>query len=131
MKPSTLLARIAMQSQKGFSLLEISLVIALGTMVSIGYLYNQSQDSQLSNAKVQAGYYLTAINVMGSSGFMSLETVLDSEGKGMLYGVGKQTSQANPIVFYDSKDKTNEYNDRGITGIMALQNAADVRCTAN
>ena len=73
----------------------------------------------------------TAINVMGSSGFMSLETVLDSEGKGMLYGVGKQTSQANPIVFYDSKDKTNEYNDRGITGIMALQNAADVRCTAN
>ena len=289
-----------MQSQKGFSLLEISLVIALGTMVSIGYLYNQSQDSQLSNAKVQAGYYLTvndavgkymltyfddlkvippdcaqvrltaggvpsaiasttnckfttgaasgvksptnalqptvaelktltlldssfrdgflwttlntvngpkaagtcttdcttginteptrfvnriqlwcngslltgsaaatcattmqlksmtfnsqpfaptdlgsffklsrnemlstAINVMGSSGFMSLETVLDSEGKGMLYGVGKQTSQANPIVFYDSKDKTNEYNDRGITGIMALQNAADVRCTAN
>ena len=68
---------------------------------------------------------------MGSSGFMSLETALDSEGQGKLYGVGKQTSQTNPIVFYDSADKTNESNNRGIAGIMALQNAADVRCTAN
>jgi len=289
--------RFASRNDAGFSLLEISLVIALGTMASIGYLYNQSQDSQLSNAKVQAGYYLTvndavgkymltyfddlkiippdcaqvrltaggvpsaiasttnckfttgaasgvksptnalqptvaelksltmldssfqdgflwttlntvngpkascttdcltgtnteptrfvnriqlwcngtlltgsdtatcattmqlksltfnsqpfaptelgsffklsrtdmmstAIHVMDSNGFMSLETGLDSEGKGMLYGVGKQTSQANPIVFFDSKDKTNNLNNRGITGIMALQNAAEVRCSA-
>ena len=73
----------------------------------------------------------TAINVMGSSGLMSLETGLDSEGKGMLYGVGKQTSQANPIVYFDSTDTSSTFNNKGITGIMALQNAADVRCTAN
>jgi hypothetical protein len=49
----------------------------------------------------------------------------------MLYGVGKQTSQANPIVFYDSTDTSSAFNNKGITGIMALQNAADLRCTAN
>jgi hypothetical protein len=297
---SSVIARGKAPKQSGFSLLEISLVIALGTMMTIGYLYNQSQDNQLSNAKVQAGYYLTvndavgkymltyfddlkvippncaqvrltaggvpsaiasttnckfttgaasgvksptnalqptvtelkkltmldssfrdgflwttlntvngpkaagtcttdcttgtnteptrfvnriqlwcngslltgsaaatcattmqlksltfnsqpfaptdlgsffklsrnemlstAINVMGSNGFMSLETGLDSEGKGMLYGVGRQTSQANPIVFYDSTDTSSAFNNKGITGIMALQNAADLRCTAN
>lgn len=299
-KQSPVIARGKAPKQSGFSLLEISLVIALGTMVSIGFLYNQSQDNQISNAKVQAGYYLTvndavgkymltyfddlkvippncaqvrltaggvpsaiasttnckfttgaasgvksptnalqptvaelktltmldssfrdgflwttlntvngpkaagtcttdcttgtnteptrfvnriqlwcngslltgsaaatcattmqlksltfnsqpfaptdlgsffklsrnemlstAINVMGSNGFMSLETGLDSEGKGMLYGVGRQTSQANPIVFYDSTDTSSAFNNKGITGIMALQNAADLRCTAN
>ncbi len=301
-KQSPVIARGKVPKQSGFSLLEISLVIALGTMVSIGFLYNQSQDNQISNAKVQAGYYLTvndavgkymltyfddlkvippncaqvrltaggvpsaiasttnckfttgaasgvkspknalqptvaelktltmldssfrdgflwttlntvngpkaagtcttptdcttgtnteptrfvnriqlwcngslltgdaaatcattmqlksltfnsqpfaptdlgsffklsrnemlstAINVMGSNGFMSLETGLDSEGKGMLYGVGRQTSQTNPIVFYDSTDTSSAFNNKGITGIMALQNAADLRCTAN
>ena len=295
-KPSVI-ARGKAPKQSGFSLLEISLVIALGTMVSIGYLYNQSQDNQISNAKVQAGYYLTvndavgkymltfyedlkvippdcaqvrltaggvpsaiatnckfasgaasgvtspknalqptvaelktltmmdssfrdgfmwttlntvnspkstpcypncytgtnteptrfvnrvqlwcngslltgpaavtcattmqlksltfnsqpfappdlgsffklsrnemlstAINEMGSSGFMSLETALDSEGKGMLYGVGKQISQTNPIVFYDSTDTTSAFNNKGITGIMAVKNLAEVQCAPN
>jgi hypothetical protein len=71
----------------------------------------------------------TAINVMGSNGVMSLETVLDSEGKGMLYGVGRQTSQTNPIVFYDSTDTSSAFNNKGITGIMAVRNAAEVRCS--
>ena len=290
--------RFAPRDDAGFSLLEISLVIALGTMMTIGYLYNQSQDNQLSNAKVQAGYYLTvndavgkymlnfyedlkvippdcaqvrltaggvpsaiasttnckfttgaasgvksptnalqptvtelkkltmldssfedrfmwptintvngpkascttdcltgsntepsrfvnriqlwcdgslltgaatktcattmqlksltfnsqpfaptdlgsffklsrnemlgtSINTMGSNGFMSLETALDTEGKGKLYGVGKQTSQTNPIVYFDSTDTSGTFNNKGITGIMAVQNAADVRCSAN
>ena len=65
MKPSTLLARIAKQSQKGFSLLEISLVIALGTMLSIGYLYNQNRDQALNTAKAQAGYYLLVNDAVG------------------------------------------------------------------
>jgi prepilin-type N-terminal cleavage/methylation domain-containing protein len=65
MKPSIYIAYISKQSQKGFSLLEISLVIALGAMVSIGYLYHQTQDSQFSNAKVQAGYYLTVNDAVG------------------------------------------------------------------
>jgi hypothetical protein len=73
----------------------------------------------------------TAINVMGSNGFMSLETGLDSEGKGLLYGVGRQTSQTNPIVFYDSTDTTNKYNNKGITGIMAVKNIAEVQCAPN
>ena len=73
----------------------------------------------------------TAISSMGGDGFMSLELSLDSEGKGMVYGVGKQTSQANPIVYFDSTDTSSTFNNKGITGIMALQNAADVRCTAN
>ena len=292
--------RNASRDDAGFSLLEISLVIALAAMVSIGYLYNQSQDNQLSNAKVQGGYYLTvndavgkymltyfndlkvippdcaqvrltaggvpsaiasttncqfttgaasgvkspknalqptiadlktltmldssfgdgflwptlrtvngpkasgscttdcltgsntepsrfvnriqlwcdgslltgaatatctntmqlksltfnsqpfaptdmgsffklsryemlstAINTMGSNGFMSLETALDTEGNGKLYGVGKQTSQTNPIVYYDSTNTSGTFNNKGITGIMAVQNAADVRCSAN
>ena len=292
--------RFAPRDDAGFSLLEISLVIALGTMMTIGYLYNQSHDNQLSNAKVQAGYYLTvndavgkymlnfyedlkvippdcaqvrltaggvpsaiasttnckfttgaasgvksptnalqptvtelkkltmldssfedrfmwptlstvngpkasgtcttdcltgsntepsrfvnriqlwcdgslltgpatatcantmqlksltfnsqpfaptdlgsffklsrnemlgtSINTMGSNGFMSLETALDTEGNGKLYGVGKQTSQTNPIVYFDSTDTSGTFNNKGITGIMAVQNAADVRCSAN
>ena len=294
-----IIARGKAPKQSGFSLLEISLVIALGTMVSIGFLYNQSQDNQISNAKVQAGYYLTvndavgkymltyfddlkvippdcaqvrltaggvpsaiasttnckftsgaasgvtspknalqptlaelktltmldssfrdgflwttlntvnspkstpcypncykgtnteptrfvnriqlwcngslltgsaaatcettmqlksltfnsqpfaptdlgsffklsrnemlstAINVMGSNGFMSLETGLDSEGTGLLYGVGRQTSQANPIVFYDSTDTSSAFNNKGITGIMAVKNIAEVQCAPN
>ena len=283
-------------SQLGFSLLEISVVMALSAMVTMGYLYNQSQDNQLSNAKVQAGYYLTvndavgkymqtyyndltaippecsqvrltaggvpsaigsgincqftsgnasgvkspanalqpsvadlkklavldsgfndsflwptlsnvnapksscttdclsgsntapagfanriqlwcngsmltssaqgpcnvsmqlksltfnaqpfatanasgffklsrndmlstALNAVGSSGFMSLETVLDSEGKGKLYAVGKQTSLDNPVVFYDSNNPTNSANGVGLSGILAVQNAAEMRCS--
>lgn len=288
------------QSQKGFSLVELAVVISLAAMVSIGYLYNQTQDNQLSNAKVQAGYYLTvndavgkymltyyndlkiippncanvrltaggvpaamastvnckfttgaasgvnspanalqptvaelksltlldssfkegflwttlntvngpkasgscttdcltgtnteptrfvnriqlwcsgilltgdttaacatsmqlksltfnsqpfaptdggsffklsrqemlstAINVMDSSGYMSTETALDTEGQGKIYGVGNQISQANPIVFFDSTDPSNTYNNKGITGILAVQNAAQVSCTPN
>ena len=295
---SSVIARGKAPKQSGFSLLEISLVIALGTMMTIGYLYNQSQDNQLSNAKVQAGYYLTvndavgkymlnfyedlkvippdcaqvrltaggvpsaiasttnckfttgaasgvksptnalqptvtelkkltmldssfedrfmwptlntvngpkasgtcttdcltgtntepsrfvnriqlwcdgsrlsgpatatcantmqlksltfnsqpfaptdlgsffklsrnemlgtSINTMGSNGFMSLETALDTEGKGKLYGVGKQTSQTNPIVYFDSTDTSGKFNNKGITGIMAVKNAAEVRCS--
>ena len=73
----------------------------------------------------------TSINTMGSNGFMSLETALDTEGNGKLYGVGKQTSQTNPIVYFDSTDTSGKFNNKGITGIMAAQNAADVRCSAN
>ena len=62
---SSVIARGKAPKQSGFSLLEISLVIALGTMMTIGYLYNQSQDNQLSNAKVQAGYYLTVNDAVG------------------------------------------------------------------
>ena len=292
--------RFAPRDEAGFSLLEISLVIALGAMVSMGYLYNQSQDGQLSNAKVQAGYYLTvndavgkymltyfddlkvippdcaqvrlttggvpsaiasttnckfttgtasgdkspanalqptvtelkklnmldssfedrfmwptlntvngpkasgtcttdcltgsntepsrfvnriqlwcdgslltgsatktcastiqlksltfnsqpfaptdlgnffklsrhdilstAIGVMGSNGMMSLEAALDNDGIGKIYGVGKQTSQTNPIVYFDSTAPSSTLNNKGIAGIMAVQNAADLRCTAN
>ena len=61
----SVIARGKAPKQSGFSLLEISLVIALGTMVSIGFLYNQSQDNQISNAKVQAGYYLTVNDAVG------------------------------------------------------------------
>jgi hypothetical protein len=39
--------------------------MALSAMVTMGYLYNQSQDNQLSNAKVQAGYYLTVNDAVG------------------------------------------------------------------
>jgi hypothetical protein len=45
--------------------------------------------------------------------------------------VGRHTSQANPIVFYDSTDTSSAFNNKGITGIMALQNVAEVRCSAN
>ena len=295
---SSVIARGKAPKQSGFSLLEISLVIALGAMVSMGYLYNQSQDGQLSNAKVQAGYYLTvndavgkymltyfddlkvippdcaqvrltaggvpsasttnckfttgtasgdkspanalqptvtelktlnmldssfedrfmwptlstvngpkasgtcttdcltgsntepsrfvnriqlwcdgsllsgtatktcastiqlksltfnsqpfaptdlgnffklsrhdilstAIGVMGSNGMMSLETALDTDGNGKIYGVGKQTSQTNPIVYFDSTAPSSTLNNKGIAGIMAVQNAADLRCSAN
>jgi hypothetical protein len=34
-------------------------------------------------------------------------------------------------VFFDSTDNTNSYNNRGIAGIMAVQNVAEVRCSAN
>ena len=60
-----ILARGNAPKQSGFSLLELAVVIALAAMVSIGYLYNQSQDNQLSNAKVQAGYYLTVNDAVG------------------------------------------------------------------
>ena len=294
---SSVIARGKAPKQSGFSLLEISLVIALGTMMTIGYLYNQSQDNQLSNAKVQAGYYLTvndavgkymlnfyedlkvippdcaqvrlttgsvpsaiasttnckfttgaasgvksptnalqptvtelkkltmldssfedrfmwttlntvnspkstpcspncntgtnteptrfvnriqlwcngslltgpaaatcattmqlksltfnsqpfaptnlgsffklsrhemlstAINAMGGDGMMSFETVLDAEGKGKLYGVGRQTSETNPIVYFNHSNSKDTANNTGITGIMAVKNAAEVRCS--
>ena len=71
----------------------------------------------------------TAISSMGGDGFMSLELALDSEGKGKLYGVGGKTSLDNPILYINAKDSS--VNKRGISGIMAIQNAAEVRCKAN
>ena len=279
MKPSPIVIANAAK-QSGFSLLEISLAIGLAAMVSIGYLYNQAQDNQVNNAKVQAGYFLTvndavgkymltfyddlkvippdcsqvkltaggvpsaitstctfisgsassasktpenalqptvddlkrlgmidssfqdrfmwptlntvnspkstcapkdcntgtniaqtgaiascnsalqlksltfnsqpfaptdtgsffklsrheilstAINAMGGDGMMSFETVLDSEKQGKLYGVGQQTSETNPIVYLNFSDSKDTSNNTGITGIMALKNAAEVRCKA-
>ena len=76
----------------------------------------------------------TAINTMGGDGMMSFERVLDSEKQGKLYGVGRQTSETNPIVyinFSDSTDTSNNTGITGITGIMAVKNAAEVRCKAN
>ena len=71
----------------------------------------------------------TAISSMGGDGFMSLELALDNEGKGKLYGVGGKTSLDNPILFVDGKNAN--VSNRGISGIMAIQNAAEVRCKAN
>ena len=71
----------------------------------------------------------TAISSMGGDGFMSLELILDSEGKGKLYGVGSKTSLDNPILYINAKDSS--LSGRGIAGIMAVQNAAEVRCKAN
>ena len=71
----------------------------------------------------------TAISSMGGDGFMSLELALDSEGKGKLYGVGGKTSLDNPILYINAKDSS--LSGRGIAGIMAIQNAAEVRCKAN
>lgn len=72
----------------------------------------------------------TAINAMGGDGMMSFETVLDSEKQGKLYGVGQQTSETNPIVYLNFSDSKDTSNNTGITGIMALKNAAEVRCKA-
>jgi hypothetical protein len=73
----------------------------------------------------------TAINAMGGDGMMSFEAVLDAEGKGKLYGVGRQTSETNPIVYFNRSNSKDTANNTGITGIMAVKNAADVRCSAN
>ena len=71
----------------------------------------------------------TAISSMGGDGFMSLELNLDTEGKGKLFGVGSKTSLDNPILFMDATNPS--ASGRGIPGIMAIQNAAEVRCKAN
>lgn len=71
----------------------------------------------------------TAISSLGGEGFMSLELALDNEGKGKLYGVGGKTSLDNPILYINAKDSS--LSGRGIAGIMAIQNAAEVRCKAN
>jgi len=73
----------------------------------------------------------TAISSMGGDGLMSLELALDNEGKGKLYGVGGKTSLDNPILFIDGKNASLSGRGRGIAGIMAIQNAAEVRCKAN
>ena len=73
----------------------------------------------------------TAINTMGGDGMMSFERVLDSEKQGKLYGVGRQTSEANPIAYINFSDSTDTSNNTGVTGIMAVKNAAEVRCNAN
>lgn len=52
-------------SQAGFSLLEISLAMSLGAILTISYLYNQSRDDQINTAKVQAGYFLQVSDAVG------------------------------------------------------------------
>ena len=70
----------------------------------------------------------TAINSMGGDGMMSLESSIDPDGQGKLYGVGNKTSQDNPIAYIDpSKTKL---NGKGISGILSVQNAAEIRCSA-
>jgi hypothetical protein len=71
----------------------------------------------------------TAIASMGSDGLMSFEPQLDTEGKGKLYGVGKQISLDNPIVYKTPSATTT--HDKGVEGILAVNNAAEVRCSAN
>ena len=70
----------------------------------------------------------TAIASMGSDGLMSLEPSLDSESKGKLYGVGKQISLDNPIVY--KTPSVTATDKRGVEGILAVNNSAEVRCTA-
>lgn len=70
----------------------------------------------------------TAIAAMGSDGLMSLEPSLDSEAKGKLYGVGKQISLDNPIVY--KTPSVTATDKRGVEGILAVNNSAEVRCTA-
>ena len=71
----------------------------------------------------------TAIASMGSDGLMSLEPQIDADGKGKLYGVGKQISLDNPIL-YKTPSVTTTHN-KGVEGILAANNSAEVRCTAN
>jgi prepilin-type N-terminal cleavage/methylation domain-containing protein len=60
-------AKTALQTaQQGFSLIEIAIALALAAVISINYLYNQSQDNEISRAKVQAGYFMTVNDAMGS-----------------------------------------------------------------
>jgi prepilin-type N-terminal cleavage/methylation domain-containing protein len=70
----------------------------------------------------------TAIAAMGSDGLMSLEPQLDSEGKGKLYGVGKQISLDNPILY--KTPSVTATDKKGVEGILAVNNSAEVRCTA-
>jgi hypothetical protein len=70
----------------------------------------------------------TAIASMGSDGLMSLEPSLDTDAKGKLYGVGKQISLDNPIVY--KTPSVTATDKRGVEGILAVNNSAEVRCTA-
>lgn len=67
----------------------------------------------------------TAINVMGGDGLMSLEAAIDPAGVGKLYGLGNKISQDNPITYVDASNTI-----KGITGILAVQNGAEIRCSA-
>ena len=60
-----------------------------------------------------------ALSEIGSDGLMSLESTVDTTGN--LFSVGKQTFLANPIV--------NAVN-KGIPGILAIQNSAAIQCSA-
>jgi hypothetical protein len=68
----------------------------------------------------------TAINSMGGDGLMSLDPTLDPTGKGQLFGVGNITFQDNPIL----KPNPSGNPGNGIPGILAVQNAAEIRCSA-
>jgi hypothetical protein len=61
----------------------------------------------------------SALSEIGSDGLMSLETSVDSTGN--IFSIGKLTFAANPIL-----DNTN----KGIPGILAIQNSAAVQCSA-
>lgn len=66
-----------------------------------------------------------AIAAMGGDGLMSLESVMDTEAKGKLYGVGNIISADNPIVYNRPSDYSS--NGKGIAGTMAVQN--EVTCS--
>ncbi|NBS09457.1 MAG: prepilin-type N-terminal cleavage/methylation domain-containing protein [Betaproteobacteria bacterium] len=66
-----------------------------------------------------------AIATMGGDGLMSLDTNMDTDNLGKLYGVGKKTSTDNPIQYVSGSTR------KGIAGILAVQNAAEWRCSAN
>jgi prepilin-type N-terminal cleavage/methylation domain-containing protein len=70
----------------------------------------------------------TAVNAMGGDGLMSLETAIDPSGQGKLYGLGNKTSQDNPITYVDATKVS--LNGKGIPGILAVQNGAEIRCSA-
>jgi prepilin-type N-terminal cleavage/methylation domain-containing protein len=70
----------------------------------------------------------TALAAMGADGLMSLEPQLDTDGKGMLYSVGKQISLDNPILY--KTPSVTATNGKGVEGILAVNNSAEVRCTA-
>ncbi len=61
----------------------------------------------------------TALSEIGSDGLMSLESTVDTIGN--LFSVGKQTFLANPI---------GNAANKGIPGILAIQNSAAIQCSA-
>jgi hypothetical protein len=84
---------------------------------------NQSTGSFFSLARHEK--MSAAIAAMGGDGLMSLESVMDTEARGKLYGVGNKISADHPIIYNKPSDAKN--NGKGIAGTLAVQN--EVTCS--